>query len=221
MHRLIIAVLITLLAIPAFAAVTPKTENERTIYAIGIALARQLAVFDLTPEEFELVQQGFADSAPGNQPLVNFGSYGKKVQELAQTRRAAQGLKLARAGKEFLDKAATEKGAVKTDSGLVYLSLKEGNGATPLATDTVKVHYRGTLTNGEEFDSSYKRNAPIEFPLNGVIKCWTEGVQKMKIGGKAKLVCPPSIAYGESGAGSAIPPNATLIFEVELLDIKK
>lgn len=221
MRRLIIAVLITLLAVPAFAADAPKTEDEKTFYAIGIALARQLAVFNLTPGEFELVHRGFADSAPDKQPAVNYDSYAKKIQELAQTRRAAQGAKLAIAGKEFLDKAATEKGAVKTDSGLVYLSFKEGSGATPAATDTVKVHYRGTLTDGQEFDSSYKRNEPAEFPLNGVIKCWTEGVQKMKVGGKAKLVCPPAIAYGEKGAGSAIPPNATLIFEVELLDIKK
>ena len=221
MHRLIIAVLITLLAVPAFAADAPKTEDEKTFYAIGIALARQLAVFNLTPGEFELVQRGFADSAPGKQPAVNYDSYSQKVQELAQARRAAQGAKLASAGKEFLDKAATEKGAVKTDSGLVYLSLKEGSGATPAATDKVKVHYRGTLIDGQEFDSSYKRNEPAEFPLNGVIKCWTEGVQKMKVGGKAKLVCPPAIAYGEKGAGSVIPPNATLIFEVELLEIKK
>ena len=118
--------------------------------------------------------------------------------------------------------AAKEAGAVVTPSGLVYRSLKDGKGASPSATDTVKVHYRGTFPDGKEFDSSYKRGEPIEFPLNGVIKCWTEGVQKMKIGGKAKLTCPASIAYGERGAGGGvIPPNATLQFEVELLDIAK
>lgn len=116
-------------------------------------------------------------------------------------------------------KAAKEKGAVTTPSGLVYLSLKDGTGPSPSATDTVKVHYRGTLTDGKEFDSSYKRNAPAEFPLNRVIPCWTEGVQRMKVGGKAKLTCPPAIAYGERGAGDAVPPNATLLFEVELLSI--
>jgi FKBP-type peptidyl-prolyl cis-trans isomerase FkpA len=116
--------------------------------------------------------------------------------------------------------AAKEAGAVVTASGLVYRSLKEGSGAQPAsASDTVKVHYRGTLPNGTEFDSSYKRNAPIDFPLNRVIPCWTEGVQKMKVGGKAKLTCPPSIAYGERGAAGVIPPNATLHFEVELLGI--
>ena len=115
--------------------------------------------------------------------------------------------------------AAKEAGAVVTPSGLVYRSLKDGTGANPKATDTVKVHYRGTFPDGREFDSSYKRNEAIEFPLSGVIACWTEGVQRMKVGGKAKLTCPAAIAYGARGAGSAIPPNATILFEVELLAI--
>jgi FKBP-type peptidyl-prolyl cis-trans isomerase FkpA len=116
-------------------------------------------------------------------------------------------------------KAAKEPGAVVTASGLVYQSLKDGSGASPKASDTVKVHYKGTFPDGKEFDSSYKAGGPIEFPLNGVIKCWTEGVQLMKVGGKARLTCPPAIAYGERGAGGVIPPNATLVFEVELLGI--
>ncbi|WP_140631416.1 FKBP-type peptidyl-prolyl cis-trans isomerase [Methylibium rhizosphaerae] len=115
--------------------------------------------------------------------------------------------------------AAKEPGAVVTASGLVYRSLKEGTGASPVAADTVKVHYKGTLPDGTEFDSSYKRGTPAEFPLSRVIKCWTEGVQRMKVGGKARLTCPPGIAYGERGAGGVIPPNATLHFEVELLAI--
>jgi FKBP-type peptidyl-prolyl cis-trans isomerase FkpA len=120
---------------------------------------------------------------------------------------------------DFAATAAKEAGATVTPSGLVYLSLKEGAGATPSATDVVKVHYKGVLPDGKEFDSSYKRGQPAEFPLNRVIKCWTEGVQKMKPGGRAKLTCPPAIAYGERGAGGVIPPNATLQFEVELIDI--
>ena len=115
--------------------------------------------------------------------------------------------------------AAKEKGAVTTPSGLVFLSLKEGKGTAPAATDVVKVHYRGTFLDGKEFDSSYKRNEPTSFPLNRVIPCWTEGLQRMKPGGKAKLTCPPAIAYGERGAGGVIPPNATLQFEVELLEV--
>ena len=121
---------------------------------------------------------------------------------------------------DAIDKAAREKGAVKTPSGMVYKSIKNGKGASPTAASTVEVNYRGTLTNGKEFDSSYKRHQSISFPLSGVIPCWTEGVQMMKVGGKAKLVCPPELAYGSSGAGSDVPPNATLIFEVELLSIK-
>jgi FKBP-type peptidyl-prolyl cis-trans isomerase FkpA len=116
--------------------------------------------------------------------------------------------------------AAKEEGAVVTPSGLVYRSLKDGNGASPTATDKVTVHYKGTFPDGREFDSSYKRGQPIDFPLNRVIACWTEGVQRMKVGGKAKLTCPPEIAYGSRGAGSAVPPNATLLFEVELVGIQ-
>jgi FKBP-type peptidyl-prolyl cis-trans isomerase FkpA len=109
---------------------------------------------------------------------------------------------------------------VTTPSGLVYQSLKEGSGTPPAATDTVKVHYRGTLMDGQEFDSSHQRGEPAEFALNRVIRCWTEGVQMMRPGGKARLTCPPAIAYGERGAGGVIPPNATLQFEVELLSVR-
>jgi FKBP-type peptidyl-prolyl cis-trans isomerase FkpA len=115
---------------------------------------------------------------------------------------------------------AQATGAVTTGSGLVYESLKEGAGKSPQATDTVKVHYKGTFLDGKEFDSSYKRGEPTEFPLNRVIPCWTEGVQRMKPGGKAKLTCPPAIAYGERGAGGVIPPNTTLNFEIELLSVR-
>ena len=125
------------------------------------------------------------------------------------------------AANDAIAKAAREKGAVKTASGLVYKSIKEGTGKSPSAASTVEVNYRGTLTNGKEFDSSYKRKESIKFPLSRVIPCWTEGVQMMKVGGKAQLVCPPELAYGTRGSGSgSVPPNATLIFEVELLDVK-
>lgn len=120
---------------------------------------------------------------------------------------------------DFATAAAKEAGALVTPSGLVYLSLKDGKGDSPAATDGVKVHYKGVLANGTEFDSSYKRGQPATFPLNRVIPCWTEGVQRMKPGGKARLTCPPEIAYGSRGAGSAVPPNATLQFEVELLEV--
>jgi FKBP-type peptidyl-prolyl cis-trans isomerase FkpA len=123
---------------------------------------------------------------------------------------------------DALATAAKEPGAVVTASGLVYRPLKEGTGASPSASDTVKVHYRGTFTDGREFDSSYARNSPAQFPLGGVIKCWTEGLQRMKVGGKAQLTCPGNLAYGpQGGGGGKIPPNATLRFEVELLDIAR
>lgn len=115
--------------------------------------------------------------------------------------------------------SAKEKGAVVTKSGLVYLALAEGKGDSPKPTDVVKVHYKGMFADGKEFDSSYKRGSPTEFPLNRVIPCWTEGVGLMKLGGKAKLTCPSAIAYGERGAGGVIPPNTTLLFEVELLGV--
>lgn len=125
----------------------------------------------------------------------------------------------AQSAEATLTAAAKEPGAAVSKSGLVYRSLKDGTGASPAASDKVKVHYKGMFPDGREFDSSYKRNEPTEFPLNRVIACWTEGVQMMKVGGKAKLTCPAALAYGERGAGGAIPPNATLQFEIELLAI--
>lgn len=161
------------------------------------------------------------DSSSGKKPEVELSAYNEKVQELAKARRKAQGEKLASANKDFLEQAAKEKGAVKTASGLIYQTISEGTGAIPASGDTVKTNYRGTLPDGKEFDSSYKRGKPFEFKLDGVIKCWSEGLQKMKVGGKAKLICPPSIAYGDTGAGDLILPGATLVFEIELLETKK
>jgi FKBP-type peptidyl-prolyl cis-trans isomerase FkpA len=220
MTRIAAPALAFLLALPASAA-EPKTEEQKVLYAVGLALSREVGVFAFSAAELEYVRQGLTDGVTGKKPAVDVDAYRGKIDELARSRRDAKGQKLAAAGKDVAEKAAKEKGAVKTESGLVYVPVKEGSGASPKDTDTVKVHYRGTLVDGSEFDSSYKRGQPAEFPLNGVIKCWTEGVQKIKVGGKAKLVCPPSIAYGERGAGGAVPPNATLVFEVELLDIVK
>jgi FKBP-type peptidyl-prolyl cis-trans isomerase FkpA len=220
MSRLIAAVLVVMISTPLFAAEPPKTEEQKTLYAIGLIVARQLAVFSLNPEEFEVVKQGIVDAVTGKKPEIEVAAYNEKVQELVRARRKVQGDKLSGSNKEFLENAAKTKGAVKTDSGLVYLSLKEGEGAVPGSTDTVKVNYRGTLPDGKEFDSSYKRGKPVDFRVDGVIKCWGEGLKMMKVGGKAKLICPSSIAYGDAGAGELILPGATLVFEVELLGIK-
>ena len=145
----------------------------------------------------------------------------KTVLRIATLAAALASLPTAWAADAVAAAAAKEDGAVVTASGLVYRSLKDGNGASPSASDRVKVHYRGTFPDGKEFDSSYKRNEPAVFPLNRVVPCWTQGMQKIKVGGKATLTCPPATAYGERGAGGVVPPNATLTFEVELLAIEK
>ncbi len=200
---------------PASSALT--TDEQKTVYALGLSIQRSLVPFDLSPAEIEIVKQAISDAAAGK-PAVDINEWAPKMQAFQQSRggRAAQREKAL--SEEYLAKAAAEPGAVKTPSGLIYRELTPGTGESPKATDKVKVHYRGTLVNGTEFDSSYKRNQPAEFPLNGVIKCWTEGVQKMKVGGKAKLTCPSDLAYGDQGRPS-IPGGATLIFEVELLGI--
>ncbi|QRK06278.1 FKBP-type peptidyl-prolyl cis-trans isomerase [Archangium violaceum] len=189
-----------------------KTEDEKTVYALGLSIGRSIKVFDLSPAEIEIVKKGMTDSLTNAKPAVELDTYGPKLQGLAKARGE-------KAGQKFLEEAAKEKGAVKLPSGVIYKELKAGTGPSPKASDTVKVNYRGTLTSGVEFDSSYKRGQPAEFPLDGVIPCWTEGVQKMKVGGKAQLVCPAKQAYGEQGSPPTIPPNATLVFEVELLSI--
>lgn len=221
MQKLIATILVCFFASASFAAEPTQTDEQKTLYFIGHIMSRNVSVFNFTLAELEIVKQGLTDAIAGKPLDMDFNVYNNKIEQLAQSRIKAQKEKQAGMDKEFLDKAGKESGAVRTDSDLVYLSLKEGTGATPNSADTVKVNYRGTLTDGTEFDSSYKHGEPIEFKLDSVIKCWTEGLQKMKVGGKAKLVCPASIAYGGQGAGGVIPPDATLIFEVELLDIKK
>jgi len=201
--------------------VEPQTDEQKTIYALGLALARNLTPFNLTPEEVELVKAGLADGVLGKEKKVDLETYGPKIQELAKSRAEATASAEKKTSATFLAKAAAEPGAKKTASGLVYSEIKPGTGDSPKPTDKVKVHYEGKLTDGTVFDSSIKRGEPVSFPLNGVIKCWTEGVQMMKVGGKSKLVCPSDIAYGDRGAPPQIKPGATLVFEVELLSIEK
>jgi FKBP-type peptidyl-prolyl cis-trans isomerase FkpA len=197
----------------------PQTEDQKTLYALGLSIGRSIEVFSLTPEELGYVQAGIAAQVKRDPPAVEIATYGPKIQQLAMSRSAVKATAEKEKGKAFEDKAAQEKGAVRTESGLIYQETKAGTGASPGAEDIVKVHYRGTTIDGKEFDSTYKRNEPAEFPLSGVIKCWTEGVQKMKVGGKARLVCPSDIAYGDRGAPPDIAGGATLIFDVELLDV--
>ena len=202
---------------PAAQPLVLATDDEKTIYSLGLSIYRSLSQFDLTPNELEIVQRAMADARAGK-PALDIAAWGPRIQTLARER-AGRVAELEKAiSKAYLDKAATEPGAVRTESGLIYREINAGNGASPKATDTVKVHYRGTLVNGTEFDNSYKRNEPAQFALNTVIRCWTEGVQKMKVGGKSILVCPSDLAYGDAGRPS-IPPGATLTFEIELLEI--
>ena len=198
-----------------------KTDDDKTLYALGLALSRNLSVFSLKPAELDMVQQGLADGVLGKQPQVDFDAYATKIQNLAKARSSAMADVEKKQATEFLDKAAAEKGAKKTSSGLIYTEIKPGTGDSPKASDRVKVHYNGTLRDGTVFDSSVKRGEPATFPLNGVIPCWTEGVQLMKVGGKSKLVCPSSIAYGDRGQPPNIKPGAPLVFEVELIEIVK
>lgn len=200
---------------PAPPALT--TDEQKTVYALGFSIYQSLTQLDLSPAEIEIVRRALGDAAAGK-PALDWKEWAPRVQSLAQTRGARVSEREKTASKAFLDKAAAEPGAERTPSGLIYRELRAGSGPSPKATDSVKVHYRGTLVNGTEFDNSYRRNEPAQFPLNGVIRCWTEGVQKMKVGGKATLVCPSDLAYGDAGRTS-IPGGATLIFEIELLDI--
>jgi FKBP-type peptidyl-prolyl cis-trans isomerase FkpA/FKBP-type peptidyl-prolyl cis-trans isomerase FklB len=168
-----------------------------------------------------VVKTGLTDGALKRPNGIDVQAYLPKIQQLAQARSSVVADKEKKAGDAFLAKAAAEPGVKKTASGAIVKTLKEGSGASPAATDRVTVHYQGTLVDGTVFDSSLKRGAPATFPLNGVIKCWTEGVQLMKVGGKSRLVCPAAIAYGDRGSPPTIKPGATLVFEVELLSIEK
>ena len=204
-------------AAPKPAAAKPKpaipalvTDDQKAIYALGASIYDSLAPFYLSPAELEIVKRAISDAA-AKKPAIDVSVWEPKIQPLASAREKA-------ASQAYLVKAALQPGVSKTESGLLYRELTAGTGASPQATDNVKVNYRGTFVNGKEFDSSYKRNQPAEFLLNRVIACWTEGVQKMKAGGKSVLVCPSDIAYGDAGRPS-IPGGAALIFEIELLGV--
>jgi len=219
MRKLIVGIFILFLAMPAWAA-QPQTEDQKTLYALGVYMTRQLAVFNLTAEEYEFVKEGIADAASGKKLTADPDAYGQSINALVQTRMQAAAQKQKDLAKPYLEKAAQENGAEKMASGAIYQPIKAGTGTQPKPTDTVVVHYTGTLIDGKEFDNSVKRGQPAEFILGQVIPCWTEGLGRMKVGGKAKLVCPSDTAYRDQGRPPIIPGGATLVFEVELLEVK-
>lgn len=195
-------------------------ELNKVLYTFGVLIAKNTPVgmAGLSESELGELKKGFLDAAMKKPLAINAQEFDAKVGQFLRQRQEERGAKEKVKGNEYVAKMAAEKGATKTPSGLIYIETAAGSGDQPTAADTVKVHYKGTLIDGTEFDSSYTRGEPVEFPLNGVVPCWTEGVQRIRVGGKARLVCPSDIAYGDRGQ-RGIPPGATLNFEVELIGI--
>jgi FKBP-type peptidyl-prolyl cis-trans isomerase len=210
-------------AAPPAAADTLQTEEQKTLYALGLAIGQNVEEFKLTAAEVAFVVDGLEDAVLGTAPKVDIQVYGPLIQGFAQERMMAAAAAGAadekQAAEAWVAEMAKEAGAERSATGVVFIPIVEGTGASPSPTSTVRVHYHGTLRDGTVFDSSVERNDPISLALNQVISCWTEGVQKIKVGGKAKLVCPSDTAYGDQGSGD-IPGGAALAFEVELLAIE-
>lgn len=198
-----------------------NTEDEKAFYSIGYHWASKLKSFNLSQNEIKAVLKGVAASSKGDKAEIDIQAYSAKVNTMLQSRRASVSVMTKEQGKKFIANYLKKNSKAKiTKSGLVYETLKEGTGKSPKATNTIEVHYHGTLINGNVFDSSVQRNKKIEFPLNRVIQGWTEGLQLMKEGGKIKLIIPSELAYGDKGSPPKIPGGSTLIFEVELFTVK-
>ena len=196
-----------------------ETEDDKTIYALGVNLSRNLAHLPLSETEKDMLEAGFADGLENREPRVDPARYGRRADILFQRRNAYLAEAESETAEAFLAEAAAVEGAVRADSGLVMLVASPGEGPSPSPTDRVRVHYHGTLHDGTVFDSSVARGEPVVFPLNGVIPCWTEALQKMQAGGKARITCPAAIAYGDKGAPPLIKPGAALAFDVELIEV--
>ncbi len=207
-----------LLALAANAADT-EDENAKVFYYLGTAISSNLEVLNLSEQEKAQVVAGFSEGLAGIAEQLDDQLYSQKVQVLTQQRMVEAAEREQASGQEYLAKKAAEEGAVQTESGLVYREIAAGEGTQPLATSTVTAHYHGTLRDGSVFDSSVDRGEPLTIGLGQVIPCWTEGIAKMKVGGKAQITCPPATAYGPRGQGR-IPPNAVLTFDVELLAVE-
>ena len=205
---------------PAASEPALTTDEQRTVYALGVQLMLDLSAFNLTEQELLIVQRAMRDMRKG-ELAIDPNQYLERVGDLAQSRQQAQGRLEAKRGQAYFEAAKRDVGAQLSPSGLVLKVERAGKGVKPTAGSKVRVHYRGALVDGTVFDSSYERGQPAEFALNQVIPCWTDALTQLRIGAKAKLVCPPRIAYGRKGAPPAVPPNATLVFDVELLQLVK
>jgi FKBP-type peptidyl-prolyl cis-trans isomerase len=198
-----------------------ETEEQKILYALGMAMSRNLALLDLTEEEYALVSLGLSDGTLGVEPQISMETYLPQIQGMLQARMAAASEREREAGAAYQKEAAAEAGAEALPSGVIYRELTPGTGASPAATDTVRVHYTGTLRDGSTFDTSKKSDdaPPATFVLGQVVGCFRDGIAKMKVGGTSKLTCPPETAYGERGNPPKIGPGATIMFEVELVEI--
>ena len=221
--RFIVSCLVILLCLgttASFAAAPePMTDEQKTLYALGLAINQSLGNFSLSEPEFELVKSGITDGFLKRPAKVDLQAFGLKISQLQEARASVIAEAEKKVGAAFLTKVAAESGAKKTESGAILTTIKEGNGPTPKVTDMVKLHYQGTLIDGTVFDSSAKQGEPAMLRVNEMSKCWVEGMQQIKVGGKSKLVCPSILAYRDKGLPPLIKPGATLVFEIELLEI--
>lgn len=195
-----------------------QNSDEKIVYAMGLSMAQYLEEFELSERELAVLVDGLSDGTLGRKPKLSSSRWSRQIDELRAQRMEQTRERMKKIATEYLSRAAADPGAERRPSGLIYTELKTGSGATPKATDNVKVHYHGTRTDGTVFDSTRDRE-PATFPLNGVIRCWTEGLQLMHVGGEAELVCPAELAYGDQGRKGTIKPGSVLRFQVELLDI--
>lgn len=198
-----------------------ESEDDKTFYAMGYMLGGNLQRLSLSDKELAALYKGIAMAAKNEKSEVDMAKYQNRIQEVFKARMDKVAAKEKESGQAFIEKFVKDEGGQKTESGLAYKHINEGTGASPGPEDIVEVHYHGTLTDGTVFDSSVERGKTISFPLNRVIKGWTEGLQLMKEGGKTKFVIPADLAYGEAGAPPKIPGGATLVFEVELFKVTK
>ena len=209
---------VALLGVTGAAAQDAGVDEDKVFYYLGTAVGRNLKTFEMSDDEVDEVIKGIRETMAGKQEQLNDELYSQRLNELSMERMQVAAAREAEESLEYLESMAKEDGAQRSDTGVIYLETRAGDGAQPLKTSTVIAHYKGTLRDGTVFDNSYDRGQPLTIPLSQVIPCWTEAIAKMKVGGAAKITCPSEMAYGDRATGS-IPPGSALTFEVELLEV--